>query len=58
MKTVSVRHVDLDELDQLRVAKIETRKALHDWWARWEALPEVERDRPAAEVLAEERNRD
>lgn len=58
MEVVSIRHADVSELDRPSVAKTETRRALHDWWARWEHLPAVKRDRPAAEVLAEERNRD
>ena len=58
MGNVSIRHADLSELDKTSVAKTETAKALHDWWNRWENLPATERDRPVAEVLAEERNRD
>ena len=58
MKSVSIRHADPDELDKPTATNSETRKALRDWWARWETLPSVKRDRPAAEVLAEERNRD
>ena len=58
MKSVSIRHADLSELDKPSVANAETRKALRDWWSRWENLPATERDRPVAEVLAEERNRD
>lgn len=33
-------------------------KALAEWWVRWETLPELVRDRPAAEVLAEDRRAD
>jgi hypothetical protein len=58
MKCVSIRHADLSEVDKPSVAKAETRKALFDWWNRWEHLPAVVRDRPVAEVLAEERDRD
>ncbi|HLI43565.1 MAG TPA: hypothetical protein VKU92_03760 [Acidimicrobiales bacterium] len=55
---MSIRHADPDELDKPGVANTETRKALRGWWNRWERLPTVVRDRPVAEVLAEERNRD
>jgi len=58
MRDVSIRHADPDELDKPGVANTETRKALRGWWNRWERLPTVVRDRPVAEVLAEERNRD
>jgi hypothetical protein len=58
MSNVSIRHADPEELDKPNAAKAETAKALQEWWARWEALPATERDRPVAEVLAEERNRD
>ena len=56
--TVSTRHADLDELDEPSATKTETAKALKDWWRRWEGLPATERDRPVAEVLAEQRQRD
>lgn len=55
---MSIRHADPNEPDKPSVAKTETRQALHDWWSRWEHLPAIVRDRPSAEVLAEERQRD
>ncbi|HEX6394473.1 MAG TPA: hypothetical protein VFZ97_13630 [Acidimicrobiales bacterium] len=55
---MSIRHADLSELEHPSIAEPETRKALRDWWDRWERLPVVKRDRPAAEVLSEERKRD
>jgi hypothetical protein len=58
MKAVSIRHADPAELDKPSVQGTETAKELHEWWSRWETLPAVVRDRPVAEVLAEERNRD
>jgi hypothetical protein len=58
MTHVSIRHADPGELDKPSATKHETRKALWAWWTRWEALPAIQRDRPAAEVLAEERQRD
>jgi hypothetical protein len=33
----------------------ETRLALLEWWDRWETLPASDRERPVAEVLAEQR---
>jgi hypothetical protein len=32
------------------------RREREDWWTAWSALPSVERDRPAADVLAEIRD--
>jgi hypothetical protein len=58
MANVSIRHVDIDELDKPAVAKTETADALRAWWNRWKTLPVTERDRPVADVLAEERDRD
>jgi hypothetical protein len=58
MDSVTIRHVDPAELDKSKATNSETIKALHEWWDRWETLPATERVRPAAGVLAEERNRD
>jgi hypothetical protein len=55
---VSIRHADPADLDKSSVANRETIEALHAWWERWESLPAIERDRPVADVLTEERNRD
>jgi hypothetical protein len=55
---VSIRHADLNELDQPSTAKSEIRQALHEWWSRWDTLPATDRDRPVAEVLAEQRQHD
>jgi hypothetical protein len=58
MEGVSIRHADPADLDKSSATTSEMIRALHDWWDRWETLPATMRDRPAAEVLAEERNRD
>jgi hypothetical protein len=58
MDGVSIRHAEPAELDESSVPSSETINALYEWWDRWETLPATELDRPAAEVLAEERNRD
>lgn len=55
---MSIRHVDPTEFDKPTVQGAEGRAELRAWWNRWEALPSVLRDRPVAEVLAEERNSD
>jgi hypothetical protein len=55
---VSIRDADPSELDKPSATKHETGKALRAWWTRWETLLSVQRDRPAAEVIAEERQRD
>jgi hypothetical protein len=57
MDAVSIRHADPAHLDESSVPSDETTKALHEWWDRWETLPATERDQPASEVLAEERDR-
>jgi len=33
-------------------------RAVDEWWERWERLPRIVRDRPAADVLAEQRDTD
>jgi len=58
MVAVSIRHADVDEFDKPAVPPTEARDALREWWNRWKTLPATERDRPVADVLAEERNRD
>ena len=58
MNGVSIRHADPADLDKSSVTNRETVEALHTWWERWESLPTIERDRPVADVLTEERNRD
>jgi hypothetical protein len=42
----------------LKITAAADPKAADEWWARWERLPRVVRDRPAAEVLAEQRDAD
>jgi len=32
--------------------------AVEEWWKRWDQLPHAVRDRPASEVLAEQRATD
>jgi hypothetical protein len=54
----SIRHADLNELDQPNTVTSETRQALHEWWIRWDTLPATDRDRPVAEVVAEQRHHD
>lgn len=58
MGNVSIRHADPAEFDKPSVSRSETAKALREWWDRWETLPATERDRPVAEVLAEQRQND
>jgi hypothetical protein len=54
---VTIRHADLNELDNSSVEDRETRKQLDAWWHRWDSLPVVVRDQAVAETLAGERNR-
>lgn len=56
MENVSIRHADPDALNQPTVPGSETSEALHEWWDRWDTPPATRRDRPAAAVLAEQRN--
>ena len=52
---MSIRHADLRELDQANTVSSETRPVLQEWWSRWDTLRATDRDRPVAEVLAEQR---
>ena len=42
----------------IKVTAAADAKAADEWWARWERLPRIVRDRPAADVLAEQRDTD
>ena len=42
----------------IKVTAAADAKAVDEWWARWEHLPRIVRDRPAADVLAEQRDTD
>lgn len=42
----------------IRISANADPKAVAEWWARWERLPRTVRDKPAAEVLAEQRESD
>jgi hypothetical protein len=59
MRFVSASDRALNDLAiKLTVDPTDRAKALAAWWARWERLPELVRDRPAADVLAEPRSLD
>jgi hypothetical protein len=47
-----------DPAVKLTVDPVGRAGALADWWEHWERLPRIVRDRPVADVLAEQRDTD
>ncbi|MDA8047457.1 MAG: hypothetical protein M0Z30_19845 [Actinomycetota bacterium] len=55
---MSIRHVDASDPALSGGSTPSSGESSREWWARWERLPLIDRDRPASEVLAEERSSD
>ena len=47
-----------DPAVEVTAAPADPRREREDWWTAWCTLPSTERDRPAADVVAEIRDED